>query len=114
MNTITVSDYKNIKPIKSIADIRAIFPIGGEDDANWLFLSTSGTNGTYATLDDIENGESNEITVLIVQPRLVCIYQGHIEIKKEDVPYLRNLVTSTLNAVADSQAGNQKKKEPQQ
>lgn len=111
MDTIIGSDYKSIKPLFSINDIRAIFPTGKANTENWLFLSTSGTNGTYVTLDDIEKGRANGITILIVQPRLVCMHQGHIEIDIEDIPYLRKLVSSTMKAIGISQTGNLEKQE---
>lgn len=114
MDTLISSDYKNIKPLFSMNDIRAIFPTGKANTENWLFLSTSGTNGTYITLDDIEKGKANGITILIIQPRLVCMYQGHIEIEIEDIPYLRKLVSSTMKAIAVSQTGNLEKQETQQ
>ncbi|WP_132074688.1 hypothetical protein [Anaerospora hongkongensis] len=106
LDSIFDSDYKNVKPIYSIQDVKAIFPTGKANAENWLLLSTSGSNGVYTTLDDIEAGEGQGITVLIIQPRLVCIYQGHIKIEKEDITYLRKLVSSTIRAIAISQTGN--------
>ena len=106
LDSIFDSDYKNVKPIYSIQDVKPIFPTGKANSENWLLLSTSGSNGVYTTLDGIEAGEGQGITVLIIQPRLVCIFQGHSKIAKEDITYLRKLVSSTIRAIAISQTGN--------
>jgi hypothetical protein len=83
------------------------------DEMNWVFLSTSGVHGSYATLDDVtsdpdyldEDGTMS-ITVLIVRPRLVSMVYGTVAITDAHVPILRRLVEETIAAVAGSQAGN--------
>lgn len=85
---------------------------------NWLILSTSGIHGSYTTLDTLENdngldedslwkNEIATITAMIIQPRRCCIaYEGEMEIKRSDIPYLRTIVMKTLNGIIDSQFGN--------
>jgi hypothetical protein len=98
--------------IKSMDDLRAIFPTGRADERNWCLLSTSGVHGTYQTLDEAGRVEDDghvvphEITVLVIQPRLVCMRCGHIPYEPEDEPWLRKLVSSSLAAITASQVGN--------
>ena len=85
---------------------------------NWCFCSTSGTHGSYGTIDDemrtINNGPyepdeeeySNSITVTIVKPRQVQIGSGHITVTREDLLYLNKLVVRTISGVIRSQEGN--------
>jgi hypothetical protein len=108
-----MSHYSFNESIRSMADLRAQFPTGEADELNWCFLSTSGVHGTYTTLDRIEGPPEedgyvypHEITVLVVAPRMVRMNCGHIKIEPEDIPWLRRLVSSTLEAVARSQKGN--------
>lgn len=107
-----MSHYTVNDSIHSVDDLRSIFPTGEADEMNWCFLSTSGVHGSYTTLDDLEAGPEDDgyewtsVTVLVVAPRMVRCNYGHIEVGKEDIPWLRRLVSSTLEAVAKSQEGN--------
>jgi hypothetical protein len=105
--------HYTITEIGTMAELQEMFPTGEADGLNWCFLSTSGVHGSYATLDTIEGPPEDdgyewpyEITVLAVAPRMVRCRYGHIAITPEDVPWLRRLVSSTLEAVAKSQEGN--------
>jgi hypothetical protein len=107
-----------INSIKSIRDLRDLFPDGKANTLNWCFLSTSGIHGSYATLDDMhappdaDGPPSREVTVLVVHPRLVVMRYGNIAVRSdEDERWLRGLVQSTLDAVRKSQGGNLPKKE---
>jgi hypothetical protein len=105
--TITSLPHYKLYPISSVHDVREIFPDGKADLMNWFFLSTSGVHGSYATLDDLYTGDyGGSITMLVVQPRLVVVRYGEVEVEKDDIPFLRGLVTSTIQAVAQSQEGN--------
>ena len=119
MNGLTIFNFwkhYSIDEIHSIDDVRHIFPNGLANEMNWCFLSTDGVHGTSVTLDDLEHPDDEMrewlehepmmITVLIIQPRLVCCLYGHFEIMKEEISYLRGLVASTLEAVGKSQEGN--------
>lgn len=107
-----MSHYTVNETIQTIDDLRAMFPSGEADELNWCFLSTSGVHGSYTSLDDIAAGpdedgyEDNYVTVLVVAPRMIRCNYGHIEISVHDIPWLRRLVSSTLEAVAKSQRGN--------
>jgi len=101
--------YKNHK-LEGIDHLKRIFPNGEANDLNWCLLSTSGVHGLYTTLDDLEatmeDREVLTITVLVVMPRIVSMLWGHIEITKDDLPYLRKLVSSSLKFIELSQEGN--------
>lgn len=94
---------------------------GNEPDysMNWLILSTSGIHGSYTTLDELENDDGSNadetlwqdgiacITAMIFQPRrLSIVYEGELEITREDIPYLRNIVSKTVLGFIESQRGN--------
>lgn len=86
---------------------------------NWLILSTSGIHGSYTALDELEIDDgTNEdeslwqdgiatITAMIFQPRrLSIVYEGELEITRDDIPYLRNIVSKTVLGFIESQRGN--------
>lgn len=86
---------------------------------NWLILSTSGIHGSYTTLDELEIDDgTNEdeslwqdgiatITAMIFQPRrLSIVYEGELEITRDDIPYLRKIVSKTVLGFIESQRGN--------
>jgi hypothetical protein len=110
---LTVWPHYEVKQtIKTMANLRSFFPDGKANELNWCFLSTSGVHGTYATLDGMHEPEDGEepfrhITVLVVQPRLVVMRYGNIDVETdEDERWLRELVNSTIVAVKKSQEGN--------
>lgn len=114
--------YSVLNTIKSIDDIKNVFPVGEADELNFCMFSTSGVHGTYTTLDDIEKYYSDskkfdkeenggeeytpKLTALIIHPRLVGIKYGNINVEKEDIPYLRKLADSSVEAMRKSQSGN--------
>ncbi len=115
--------YEVFDSIKTIEDIKIIFPKGEADDINLFIASTSGVHGTYRTLDDIQRYHTDpikyrldegieseeyfpELTVLVIHPRLVCLRYGNIEVNPDDIPYLRKLINSSIKEMADSQKGN--------
>lgn len=111
--------YRNIE-LRSMRDVKAIFPAGEADAHNWLFIGTSGVHGTGITLDQaakilkrsedaiaapLVNGKTY-ITVLVVHPRLVVMKYGEILVSAADVKLLRKLVRSTIQSIADTQDAN--------
>lgn len=85
--------------------IREIFPDGKADEMNFVLFSTSGVHGSYTLLEDLNFDESSDdydpyITVLIVQPRLVCLRYGQFAISPEDIEWLKGLRQSSLAAVS--------------
>lgn len=114
MNTLTVWPHYETQQLTSMDQVKAHFTEDCDYELNWLFLSTSGVHGSYQTLDDIEACDGtdeedecfDEITVLIVCPRLVVMKYGHLPIDRADIPWLRTVVTKTIAGVAKSQAEN--------
>lgn len=109
--SVFVASHYTVKDLESMEKIRAVFPEGKADSMNWLVLSTSGVHGSYTTLDELEaeRGDPNHgqlITALIIQPRLCVLHAGEIVVEPDDVPYLRELVRSSLDAMRASQEGN--------
>ena len=98
--------------VNSVAALRELLGNGATVDwtLNWLFLSSSGVHGSYETLDEaaeyLAEGEDSSITVLLVQPRRVQVYYGHVPVRADDIPWLREMVRKTLAGVAKSQEGN--------
>ena len=82
---------------------------------NFVLFSTSGVHGMYTTIEEIEASilkypdgpdpdgpdpdaddyHFPEVTVLIVQPRLVCLRYGCIPVTLADIPYLKRLRESS-------------------
>lgn len=104
--------YQVFHTIKTINDIKNVFPEGEVDELNWCVFSTSGVHGTYATLDEIEqeiaDGEDtiSDLTVLVIMPRMVKMLYGNIQVNEEDIPYLRKLANSSIESINKSQKGN--------
>lgn len=119
---IQVKSHYTIGTISSMADVRDIW---GDDprptELNYMLGSTSGVHGSYATLDEIEtcfnrtcacdpddnfHDETMGFTVLMIHPRLVKLRYGHIEITRADIPYLRTIITRSMEEIKRSQSGN--------
>lgn len=106
--------------LRSMREVKAIFPSGQADERNWLFVATGGYHGTHRGLNEaekvlrgdpeaysgtMENGKTF-VTVLIVHPRLCVIKYGEIQVNLEELKLLRNLVKSTIEAIQKSQEAN--------
>lgn len=109
--------HYSVWKLETLDDVKLIFPDGKANKINWLYASTSGVHGSYRTLDELEkewdevDEESKEpyrdITVQILMPRMVRVIYGEITLeKKEDIAWLRSLIKSSLDAMAESQKGN--------
>ena len=116
-NSAPTAHYHVFDALKTIEDLKTIFPDGKADDLNWVFLSTSGIHGSYITLDDLEkdsdcaeciDDEGNtHITILVLHPRMCCIKFGEMKINlKNDSQYLRGLVKSTVEEITKFAEGN--------
>lgn len=79
--------------------LRRMFPDSKADDLNFCLFSTSGTHGSYLTIEDvaesINGGEPERLTVLVVQPRAVRMLYGEIDVSLDDVPFLLALRESS-------------------
>lgn len=121
--------------LRTIQEVKHIFgPDGVNVNAhNWCFVGLAGLHGTYMTLNELEqvfDGEHERYTptvdekayvsILILHPRLTVLKQpapkkvletqeagyGEIPITREDIPYLRMLVSKTMKEVWKSQEGS--------
>lgn len=91
-----------INQIIDLDALKAIFPKGEANEMNFCLFSTSGVHGTYLTIEGLfKEGEnySDQITVVVIQPRIVSMIYGHIKVKKEDVEFLKKLRKSSWEAV---------------
>lgn len=103
----------NVNEIRSLRDVKRIFPDGYEAKNNWLFLSMQGEHGTHLTIEDVEDKIHSQdqsdkywITVLVVQPRLCNLFYGEIQVGLKDLPFLRRVVKNTLEVIPKTQKGN--------
>lgn len=124
---VTTRDgYYTIGKMLTIDALRKMFPLEGDtsvrpsgpDDLNWVFFGTSGIHGSYGGVNQLfdENytpwvdpvsGEVDDdldhITILVVQPRIVRMYYGNVDVRRADLPYLRELARLTQIGVNSSQ-----------
>ena len=118
---LTIAQWEpyDVIELRSMREVKEIFPENKADHLNWLFIGTQGAHGTYASLDDIEailRGKDEDskalsngkypITILVVHPRLCILKYGEISVGLKDIEWLRNIVGTTINAVIESQAGS--------
>lgn len=106
--------YYSVEPITTIAELKTMFPDETDYTLNWLFCSTSGVHGSYLTLDQFDPSSPDDeddwppypLTVLVVQPRIVRVRYGVIDVMPDDVEWIRDRIRKTLAGVAESQEGN--------
>lgn len=106
--------------LRSMREVKTIFPTGEADERNWLFVATGGYHGTERGLNEaekvlrgaedsysetMENGKTF-VTVLVVHPRLCVLKYGEIQVNLEELKLLRQLVKSSLEAIQRSQEDN--------
>ena len=87
-------------------------------ELNFVLFSTSGVHGSYLTLDDIAKGvvkhgdapdfgdddwpndyHGDTVTVLLVQPRIVCMRYGNARVRASDVGFFKRIQAESWNAV---------------
>ena len=104
--------YNNfgIKPGHGMKVLKEWFPDGEANELNVVLFSTSGVHGTYTTIEDVEAGlrkygdeptfdsegwpddyAGNEITILIVQPRICTVRHGNVKTTISDISFLKKL-----------------------
>lgn len=98
--------------INGMDALRSIFPNAEAEEMNFVLFSTSGVHGTYNTIEEAEKsltGEfdedgdefCDEVTFLIVNPRLVSLRYGVCNPKnQDDIDYLKRLRESSHRVVA--------------
>jgi hypothetical protein len=97
--------------ISGMIALREMFPDAKADELNFVLFSTSGVHGTYNTIEEseksldsgfTEDGEEfcNEITFLIVHPRLVSLRYGVCNPENvQDIEYLKKLRQSSFDVM---------------
>lgn len=103
--TIYMAPHYSVEEIKNVAALRAIFPKGEANDLNFVMFSTSGIHGSYLTIEEVaaslDTDGPEELTVLVIQPRIVHMKYGQISITAEDVPFLLKLRESSKRVFAE-------------
>lgn len=81
--------------------LREFFPTAEANEYNVCLFSTSGIHGTYATIEEVEDNlgdddEINNVTFLIVQPRICTVRHGNCTPKTpEEFEFLKKLRQSS-------------------
>jgi hypothetical protein len=114
-----------IKNENAMEFLKKSFPKGKTNEMSFILFSTSGVHGMYTTLEEIEHslkkyGEDfdedkdeewpddyhgRRITILIVQPRIVSLTYGHINITLKDIPFLKKIRKSSIESVKKINGG---------
>lgn len=85
--------------------LRNIFPDGEADEFNLCIFSCSGVHGSYESIEDVaaslDTDEPNQLTVVVFHPRTVFMHYGHINVAKDDIPYLLKLRESSRRIFAE-------------
>lgn len=110
--------YENIE-IRTIQEVRELFPNEIADEYRWILCGTGGIHGSDLTINNAEYIVRDEsgvtrpignarsfITVLVVEPGNIILRWGEIQVNLDDLNYLRKLVRSSLDAIVRSQGGN--------
>jgi hypothetical protein len=120
--------HYNLYHIKGgVQALKEMFPEGKANDLNFVLFSTSGVHGSYITIEEIEESLKkygldwepedderlpndwcgDELTVLIVHPRIVCLRYGNIKVTLKDIPFLKKLRKSSWKAIQKIGAGHE-------
>lgn len=97
--------HKIQKSESNVEFLKFFFAEGEANYMNFVLFSTSGIHGSYLTIEDIEKlikdepEKIHELTILLIQPRKVCIFYGQIEVTSEDIEYLKKLRQSSWDAI---------------
>lgn len=90
------------KHASGMTALRTMFPAGEADEMNFVLFSTSGTHGTYRTIEEEEQEPGSGVTFVIIHPRLVTSRYGTVyPVTPEDFQFLRNLRASSRKAVSE-------------
>lgn len=99
-----------VVPGAGMEALQTMFPDGVANAMNFVLFSTSGIHGSYMTIEEHEaepicqEGDEdvfeNEVTFVIVQPRLVAMRYGKVCPKtEEDYVFLKKLRQTSWDAV---------------
>ncbi len=85
--------------IDAMAHLRVMFK-DGPDSLNFVLFSTSGIHGSYCTIEDCERGKVEDVTFLVIHPRLVAMEYGNVTPKNvDDFAFLKKLRADSLRAI---------------
>lgn len=100
--------------------LRLWFPDAVANEMNFVLFSTSGIHGSYATIEEVEDSLRKypglnpnkdgypeddpeychpQVTFVVVQPRLVTMTCGNVQVTLDDIPFLKKLRQSSWEAV---------------
>lgn len=106
MGVFLMPAYEVVRLTDGMDALRELFPDGEANDLNFVMFSTSGTHGSYSTIEEVaaslETDEPEKLTVLVIQPRVVRMLYSSIEITADDVPFLLKLRESSKRVFAAS------------
>lgn len=109
-------------PEEATALLQHFFPEGQVNELNFVLFSTSGVHGDYTTLEEIEESlqkygdnpsfdttdwnedwpddyTQNEITFLLIQPRLVCMRYGNAKVTTDNIEFFKKLQRTSHEVV---------------
>jgi hypothetical protein len=92
-------EYSLFLMLGGIEALKELFPDGEATREKFALFSTGGAHGDYQLIEDCEEGLTEVLTVLIVQPKLCCLKFGTVTVTPVDVPYLKKLRASSWQAV---------------
>lgn len=98
--------YETVKLDRAcgVSVLRTLFRDGEANSMNFCLFSTSGTHGSYLTIEDVAaslgTDEPEQLTVLVIQPRVVRMLYGDIDVEPSDIDFLKQLRESSKRAVA--------------
>jgi len=91
---------------RGMAALKAMFPTGDADEMNFVLFSTSGTHGSYQTLEEEETEPGTGVTFMVVQPRLVITRYGVVYPESdEDFALLKKLRATSREALLGISGG---------
>lgn len=96
----------------SMAALRLIFPTGEAHPENFILFSTSGTHGTYDTIEDVEaevkrGGTFDGVTFVVIHPRIVAMRYGRAYPETEDdFVFLKKLRETSVKTMTGIGYGN--------
>jgi hypothetical protein len=92
MSVFLMPAYEVVKLTDGMDVLRSLFPDGEANALNFVMFSTSGTHGSYLSIEEgvasLETDEPSKLTVLIIQPRVVRMLYGEVAITADDMPFL--------------------------
>lgn len=97
------NQFKCTNEADGMIALRTFFPYAKADTGNFCLFSTSGTHGSYLSIEDVENHLPDEplsVTFVIVQPRIINMSYGNcLPRTVDDFVFLKKLRQSSWDIV---------------